>query len=365
MASNLSKQEIVNNALDKKIKNLAPALRERMFGILMASPEATSIAACMDIVYKSHIQNDRLGKKSRQYWINRGWTSDQAYVKAKDNEQTNCKSVYSQSYWLEKTNPATGNNYTAEEADFERNSRRPIRKEYWIKLGYSDNEALELAKTTKDKNNKKGAKAAGKSVFRRVTSKRCAEYFIARGHSPEEAAGLVSENQKFFSKDICIKKYGEEEGTKIWQKRQEQWQANLNAKPDDEKARINRLKLTKGITVSKSEKIILDEIRQIFPDAVHQFTLHDSNKKQYIYDIMVNNKIIEYNGDFWHLNPSIYSPNFVNSRTKLKAVDKWVIDSVKLQHAQDLGYDVLVIWESDFKKRPQEIIQKCIQFLIQ
>jgi hypothetical protein len=80
---------------------------------------------------------------------------------------------------------------------------------------------------------------------------------------------------------------------------------------------------------------------------------------------MANKKIIEYNGDFWHANPNIYPPNFINPRTKINAVDKWEIDRIKLQYAQDQGYEVLVVWESDFKKNKEEIIKQCIQFLTQ
>jgi G:T-mismatch repair DNA endonuclease (very short patch repair protein) len=174
---------------------------------------------------------------------------------------------------------------------------------------------------------------------------------------------MLSNSQKYFSKEICVQKYGENEGMKIWQDRQNKWQGTLNSKSAEEKSRINRLKLTKGITVSKAEKLILKAIKETIPDAIHQFTLHESGKKQYIYDIMANNKIIEYNGDFWHSNPSIYSPDFINPRTKVKSIDKWASDAVKLQCARDQGYEVLIIWEHDFKKNQKETIKKCIQFL--
>jgi hypothetical protein len=64
-------------------------------------------------------------------------------------------------------------------------------------------------------------------------------------------------------------------------------------------------------------------------------------------------------------NPNIYPPNFINPRTKIKAVDKWEIDRIKLQYARDQSYEVLVVWESDFKKNKEEIIKQCIQFLTQ
>jgi G:T-mismatch repair DNA endonuclease (very short patch repair protein) len=306
-------------------------------------------------------------RRTKQYWILRGWSDGEAYVRSKENKQTGCRSVYSREFWLDKINPTTGELYTITEADFERNSRRPIRKEYWLAKGYNDKDAIRLAEETKLANNKKGAKKSADSNVRRVTSKRCSEYYTARGYSEDEAKLLVSEGQKYFSKKICIEKYGKDKGMQIWRDRQTRWQETLNSKPDEEKARINRLKTTKGITKSKAETEILNEMRRIKPELtlIHQHTLFRDNKKQYIYDISVGNKIIEYNGDFWHCNPQKYPANYINPRTKLSANETWIKDQAKIQFAQNQGYEVLVIWESEFKKNKEEVLQKCIQFLTQ
>lgn len=365
MASNLSKIEVINNSLDKKIKNLKPSFRESMFNTLIDDPSINSIASCLEVIYQKLIPRSNLTRKSKKYWIVRGWSADEAYIKSKENKQKNCKSIYSRQFWLEKINPATSKNYTIEEADFERNSRRPIRKEYWIKKGYTESESIDLALKTKDQNNKKGAAAVVNSEVRRITSKRCIEYYTARGFDEQEATKMLSESQKFFSKEICIKKYGQIEGEAIWSSRQQRWQATLSAKSSEEKARINRLKLSKGITVSKAEKILLEKIKLVVPDVVHQFTLFNSGKKQYVYDIMANKKIIEYHGDFWHSNPDMYESEYLNPRTKIRAVDRWALDDLKLKFAQQQGYEVLVVWENDFKKNKNEIIDKCIQFLTQ
>jgi G:T-mismatch repair DNA endonuclease (very short patch repair protein) len=307
----------------------------------------------------------KLSKHTSGYWLSRGWDASEAYVKSKENKQKNNKSVYSQEFWTSKINPATNTYYTVDEADFERNSRRPIRKEYWIKKGYTEEDSIRLAVETKNKNNKSGAISSKSSVVRRITSKRCVEYYIARGFSIDEAKKLLSNNQKFFSKKICIEKYGEVEGIEIWKRRQDRWQATLNSKSEQEKARINRSKLSKGITVSKAEKLIVERLLTSGIKVETQFSLLQQNKKQYVYDIMYNKKIIEYHGDFWHPNPKYYSEDFINPRTKISAKNKWDLDQQKLQFARDNGYNVLVVWESEFKKNQDETIKKCIQFLTQ
>lgn len=362
---NNSLEDNIKIVMDTVIKNLKPNLYQQLLTETVNSNINNSKKVIEQFLRSRLNLTNTLSKHTKGYWLQRGWSADEAYVKSKENKQKNCKSVYSKEFWLEKINPATGTFYTPTEADFERNCRRPIRKEYWIKQGFSEIDAIRLAKETKDQNNKQGSKNSATSSVRRITSKRCIEYYTSRGSSAEEATQLVSDSQRYFSKRICIEKYGESEGVKIWQNRQTAWQAKLNAKSVEEKARINRAKLSKGITVSKAEKIIVKELVNFGIIASTQFTLFQGNKKQFVYDIMYNNKIVEYNGDFWHSNPAVYKENYLNPRTKLLAKDRWKKDQEKIQFAIDHGYKVLVIWESEFKQNQKETINKCIQFLTQ
>jgi len=87
-----------------------------------------------------------------------------------------------------------------------------------------------------------------------------------------------------------------------------------------------------------------------------------NNKKQYVYDIVVDKKIIEYNGDFWHCNPKMYTEDYINPRTKIKASDKWTSDIKKIEYAQTQGYVVMVVWESDFKENKEEVLKNAYNF---
>jgi hypothetical protein len=57
-------------------------------------------------------------------------------------------------------------------------------------------------------------------------------------------------------------------------------------------------------------------------------------------------KIIEYNGDYWHANPSIYDPSWIccNGMT---AREIWHRDQVKKDLAIHRGFDYRVVWESE------------------
>lgn len=69
------------------------------------------------------------------------------------------------------------------------------------------------------------------------------EYWLKKtnGNLPE-AQRLLSERQTTFSLEICIEKYGKEEGTKRWNDRQKQWLKSYNNKTPEEMMEINRKK---------------------------------------------------------------------------------------------------------------------------
>lgn len=239
-------EEKILDCLDDKIKNIHPTLRDELLEELKSIPEANNVSKCKSYVVKL-LSIPEMGRHSREYWISRGWSESESYVKSKQNTQRGKISPYSRDFWTSKINPNTGKYYTKDESDYERNSRRPIRKEYWIKKGYSEEESEMLALKTKNKNNIKGSKKSKKinPEIHKVNSKRCIEYWINLGYSKIEAKEKVSEQQATFTLEKCIKKYGEEVGKQRWLKRQEKWKETIDNKTDGEKIEIKRKKATK------------------------------------------------------------------------------------------------------------------------
>ena len=194
-----------------------------------------------------------------------------------------------------------------------------------------------------------------------------AEYYLKQtGGNLEEAKRLLSKRQSTFSLNKCVDRYGIEIGTKKWNDRQKKWLNTLNNKSDEEKQRINRLKVGKGYSVSKAERELIEVLMQNNFIVDHQFSLFNRElKKEYIYDIKVGNNIIEYNGDWWHCNPVLYKEEYYHPRVKLSAKDIWEKDFSKIYYAKSKNYNVLIIWESDYKNDKKGTIQKCLNFLKQ
>jgi G:T-mismatch repair DNA endonuclease (very short patch repair protein)/predicted transcriptional regulator len=68
--------------------------------------------------------------------------------------------------------------------------------------------------------------------------------------------------------------------------------------------------------------------------------------------------IIEFFGDFWHMNPKRYSPLDVHNVMKKSAEQIWERDARKLKELSEQGYTVLVIWESDWRENDAACIER-------
>jgi hypothetical protein len=68
-------------------------------------------------------------------------------------------------------------------------------------------------------------------------------YYLSKGFSEKESKLMVKERQTTFSLDLCIKRYGEIEGTNVFNKRQVTWQNTLKNKSKEDIDAINKSKL--------------------------------------------------------------------------------------------------------------------------
>ena len=88
----------------------------------------------------------------------------------------------------------------------------------------------------------------------------------------------------------------------------------------------------------------------------------------YIYDFIdvINKKIIEYNGDMYHANPKKYKKTDTPHpyRKNKTSLEIWESDKNKLTTAKNNGYNVLVIWDSEYRwGNKEKVIKKCLNFL--
>ena len=383
---NRSIKDKIDDCLDRCIQNLTTDKRVEMFDLLMSNLKlAGNVIRCKQFVVKTlNLPNN--GKNTYKYWFSRGWSESESKYKYKSfNRELRKKkprfSPFSKEFWMTKVNPQTNVNYTEDEALYEQHSRRPIRKEYWSKRGYSDIDAAVKANETKDSNNKQGSftSTSRSKKQHRDSSHRCVEYWILRGYTIDEATEKVTNGQATFSLKKCIQKHGAEEGNNIWNERQTKWQNTINAKSIEELERIGRAKMCGGRGYSKVSQLLFVKIYELIKDKlplpyfatmgrdgkiydprtfnktcklVHDEWFHISkNRVMMFFDFYIKEtkSIIEFDGDYWH------GEKRGNQERDTKR------DATLLKE----GFRLLRVKERDYKINPQKVIDECLKFLTQ
>jgi very-short-patch-repair endonuclease len=115
---------------------------------------------------------------------------------------------------------------------------------------------------------------------------------------------------------------------------------------------IQRVLKTDQNHTSKLEKTFAN-ILDLLDIEHQQFFYAKEIKAFYDFYILLNNTIIEIDGDFYHCNPDIYLNGSV-CKTQTKNIKR---DKQKNQWAKDNGFKLLRFWENDIKNNPQQIIE--------
>jgi hypothetical protein len=240
-------------------------------------------------------------------------------------------------------------------------------KLFWIEKGLSEEDAkIKAYESMKDIHRKTSIKKKSNPELYRDKYTTNIEYYLKKGYSEEESLKLLTKRQATFSLEICIEKYGTKDGTNIWIDRQERWQESLS-KNGNIKGGYSKISQTLFNELVKNyNDVELDNIyywtknKEFFIKTEKSFLLYD-------FTDIKNKKIIEYNGDQYHGNPAIYNDNDLphpyNKSKGFTAKCLWEKDKIKVDIAKNKGFDVLIVWESEYKKDREGTIKKCINFL--
>lgn len=95
-----------------------------------------------------------------------------------------------------------------------------------------------------------------------------------------------------------------------------------------------------------------------------------NNNTCYYLDFSYVNKdikfAIEFNGNYFHMNPTMYSENdpapFCKDGTRT-AKDIWDFDDHRKQVIESQGFKVLTVWEYDYLHDKENTINKCVNFI--
>lgn len=305
-------------------------------------------------IYGAHLKKHDI---TSQEYKERNPNSLLTTVKDKQNTSKNSgKHMKQEKYkkmFSDKIKGEKNPNHKSKTTEQERKERSPFSKEFYKNNILTDKEIENILTQFREK-----------SFKNRVLDTQI-EYYLRQGYSEKESKKLLKKRQTTFSKEICIQKYGQEKGIVIFNNRQNKWNDSMNKNGNmkggfsiiSQKLFFNLLeyyKIEKKINIyfaTKNKEIKINGIDNIL--FLYDFT--DLDQK----------KIIEYNGDLYHANPKIYenidTPH--PFRKNLTAEDIWKKDGEKLRIALLNGFQVLTIWDSEYKKDKENTIKKCLKFL--
>lgn len=240
-------------------------------------------------------------------------------------------------------------------------------KEYWIKRGYSKEESIKKSNKVMDMIHEKTWNKRKKypELYKDVNTTQIG-YWLKKGYTEEESIEKIKDRQKTFTIEKCIQKYGEEKGLEIWNKRQKEWSKKIEKKYKNGEYVKFRNDNYSELEIELFEKIDSEIESEHIYFGNNQFFRHFKEiGKTFAYDFVLSDKkkIIEFNGDYWHCNPLKYNKNYFHLYLQKFAYEIWERDKLRIDYIENEGYDVKVIWESDYKQNREKVIQECIDFL--
>jgi len=164
---------------------------------------------------------------------------------------------------------------------------------------------------------------------------------------PEVKLKLKQSLKEFFSDDL----------------RKKEWIEKHNVFENKRFSKIADIFFKHLIQISNIKR---DDVR--FSEDEFCFRLNESDKfgrVAYYSDFKFRNKIIEFNGDIFHANPSLFEtddkPNPFRHDLTSKMI--WEMDDERLNNLKYSGFELLVVWEKDAIEKFDETIEKCLKYL--
>lgn len=217
----------------------------------------------------------------------------------------------------------------------------PSKIEFWTARGYSENDAIAQISASQSELAHRGGEEKLKKLSVASAGDRnpmsLASIAIRYGVSKEEASKLTP----------CFGRHAEKHP--MFGKRHTQESLEKIASSQH---------LTNPSWRSKPEI----EIAKWFKSNVNPNAIENAKINRWNIDILCEDKmlIVELFGDFWHMNPIKFQKDDINKITKKSAQYAWEHDARKIEHLQTIGYNVIIIWESDWKENPEREKERII-----
>jgi very-short-patch-repair endonuclease len=282
-------------------------------------------------------------------------------------------------YWTNRTNEKTGFNYTEEEAIYKIRSQRKFNIEYWIEKGFTEEDAKLKIKETQSKNSSKRNNYSGVTWNQyeywmkkeNITEKEAKEKVSHLQNTFDinriikkygEIEGIKRYEQMCknlgYSQTLngFIERYGYELGNK-------KYEETIIKRCSNSSVSIESILFFKKIY--KKIRLILkrEEIYWGIKGSKEYFLYDNELKKIFFYDFTIPSLkiIIEYHGKRYHPNPKWDYEKWKKwSFLGMSADEKRKMDEYKNNIAIKMGFDVIEIFYDDIKENTHDKLSEII-----
>jgi len=244
-------------------------------------------------------------------------------------------------------------NHKSRTTEEERKSRSPFSKDFTKYKEVEDKDEV--------------VKSFAKKALKDRVSPLQKEYYLNKGFTEQESLEILSNRQRTFSLEKCIEKYGEEKGLKRWKERQHLWQKNLL---ENGNIKCGYSKISQELFYNIINNYDVSELKDVyFSTKNSEFYISVKEKGFFVYDFCdkKRKKIIEYNGDYYHANPIMFNeydkPHPYLKEKGPTSKEIWNKDKFKIDIANQNNFEVLTVWDSEYRKNKNSVIDKCLTFL--
>jgi len=244
--------------------------------------------------------------------------------------------------------------------------------EYWISRGYDETTTKQIISDIQSKNANKfvNSRRQNPTKYNESYSNRV-EYWLKKGYSMQEANLHLKNRQTTFSLEKCIERYGEIDGNIIFNKRQDKWISSMKSKPQTEIDSINRKKTVSMCRASLESIKVFQKTLNLLNEHGLEYYIGVGDKNEYFllnkltnnlfwYDLTIPDLriIVEYNGCKWHpkSESDVWDNPFKLDKSQLLNKDK-----LKIQTAIDYGFDVLILWSDSLVDINSD---KCYEYVL-
>ncbi len=177
------------------------------------------------------------------------------------------------------------------------------------------------------------------------------EFYLKKTNNIEEAKKMLSNRQTTFSLEICIKKYGKEDGLKRWQRRQQKWHSNYKK---SNYSRISQdLFLALRENLSSNLDIYFAECNGADRNDEFIFSTKCGSVFKLDFYVPALYKIIEFDGTYWHNRNKV---SIFSNKSRDEIRDSQILET-------DSRLKIMHVKEHDYRLDRQGTIQKCLEFL--